>query len=391
MFFVRVVCHEQGEDGLNRRLRKSTETGRILRGHHNFAGMSGHMQKAYPAELNPMPNITLNGDLSARIDQIVSSFDGAIARGGFGGLSVSAGFPWAVSLSGGSLRIPSDGFLEGTVLSMTLKEGVIEDLSSPIQFLTRLEISDLSADAEVLFDVIERTATSAIGRFNDAAFEELLNSEDWDILGGEDADLMAPSLRMNLSGNDTLRGEAGEDRIEAANGRDKLYGGLDGDTLSGGAGQDTLYGGTGNDRVKGERGADRLYGGEGKDTLFGGEKGDQIKGGKGADRLDGGRGNDTLMGDKGADVLIGGKGNDIMTGGGGADRFRFALNSNEGRDEIVDFDINRDVIQMTGTSDTPVTFGSTDRGQVIFTPGGTEIELIGVAPGSVTLDDIDFI
>ena len=64
--------------------------------------------------------------------------------------------------------------------------------------------------------------------------------------------------------------------------------------------------GSGNDTLKGSSGKDKLWGGKGHDTL---------KGGKGNDKLWGDRGNDTLKGGKGNDSLWGGKGNDTFVFG----------------------------------------------------------------------------
>ncbi len=135
--------------------------------------------------------------------------------------------------------------------------------------------------------------------------------------------------------NDTLDGDAGDNR---------LTGGAGNDLLTGAAGADSLYGGAGDDTLLGGAGADLLYGGEGSDlvdysasaeavnidletqTASGGDaEGDQLSsiehaiGSEGNDTLRGDAGDNRLYGGRGNDILIGGAGNDILVGGRGAD------------------------------------------------------------------------
>src|SRR5262249_54878755 len=51
---------------------------------------------------------------------------------------------------------------------------------------------------------------------------------------------------------------------------DVIYGGSGNDTIKGNNGDDTLYGGSGNDIISGENGNDTIIGGYGADTLSGG-------------------------------------------------------------------------------------------------------------------------
>jgi phospholipase/lecithinase/hemolysin len=96
----------------------------------------------------------------------------------------------------------------------------------------------------------------------------------------------------------------------------------------------------------GTAGADRLVGFSGNDVL---------KGLGGADQLEGSPGNDTLVGGSQADILIGGGNRDDLTGGGaqdllqggpGRDRFIYG-NPNHGRDTIADFQIGKDIIELS--------------------------------------------
>lgn len=113
-----------------------------------------------------------------------------------------------------------------------------------------------------------------------------------------------------------------------------LYGTQGDDTLDGTASGDAIYGypegtgfpeeETGNDSLRGGEGNDRLYGGGGNDTLRGGEGYDRMYGGAGDDVLqDGGTGLDEFYGGAGNDLfLVSGSGNDTFAGGEGDDTLR---------------------------------------------------------------------
>ncbi|MEO1185493.1 MAG: lamin tail domain-containing protein, partial [Cyanobacteria bacterium J06636_27] len=116
------------------------------------------------------------------------------------------------------------------------------------------------------------------------------------------------------AGNDFLKGEAGNDVIDAGADNDRVYGGVGEDTLKGGTGNDYLNAGADNDSLEGGEGKDRLYGGDGDDTLTGGVGNDFLKGDGGNDSLDGGEGKDRLYGGDGDDTLTGGSGSDRIEG-----------------------------------------------------------------------------
>lgn len=95
-------------------------------------------------------------------------------------------------------------------------------------------------------------------------------------------------------------------------------------------GDDTITGGNEGDLLDGFRGIDSVYGQDGNDILFGAE------------------GNDRLFGGNGADTLSGGRGHDRLARGAGWDKFLFdtqpfAVNA----DRIVDFNVDRDTIQLS--------------------------------------------
>ena len=168
---------------------------------------------------------------------------------------------------------------------------------------------------------------------------------------------MTATAEGELSYDDTLEGEGGEDLLVGGLGEDFIVGGSRGDVLDGGTGNDSLYGGgapgsgpagrsyydatgarfdadgnplapddddlsggAGNDHLSGSAGHDTLDGGIGNDTLSGGSGFDTLRGGDGDDDLSGGANTDALWGEDGADTLVGGSGDDTLHGGADADQ-----------------------------------------------------------------------
>lgn len=196
------------------------------------------------------------------------------------------------------------------------------------------------------------------------------------LFGGAGHDEIAGGFGRDLlngqNGADTLTGGDGADSLYGGKGDDLLLGGSSAsgysgsaqDHLFGGSGEDTLYGGGGNDRLEGGGKADRLYGGDGFDVLYGnagndvllGDLGTAGTGGSSKDELFGGTGKDTLYGDGGRDILDGGAGDDVLYGGEGRDRliggsgsdtFAFNYADRDAVDRILDFNANRDLIDLT--------------------------------------------
>ena len=82
-----------------------------------------------------------------------------------------------------------------------------------------------------------------------------------DGFGGTDTLVNIEQVRGSEFGDDTLIGDAGNNRLEGRDGNDTLIGGEGFDNLSGGSGDDTLDGSAG--------GHDFLEGGLGNDVLIG--------------------------------------------------------------------------------------------------------------------------
>jgi len=99
------------------------------------------------------------------------------------------------------------------------------------------------------------------------------------------------------SGNDTYNGSTGRltGKVFGRQGIDTITGGVDADWFEGGTENDTLTGNAGNDRLYGQQGIDTLLGGLGADILDGGTESDTLNGGLGIDSLKGGAGNDFFV------------------------------------------------------------------------------------------------
>jgi Ca2+-binding RTX toxin-like protein len=104
--------------------------------------------------------------------------------------------------------------------------------------------------------------------------------------------------------DDTIRGDAGVNRLYGHDGDDMIFGRDGNDTLHGGQGDDMIWGGNHNDQIMGENGNDTLNGDGGNDTIYGGAGNDTINGGSGNDMLYGEAGNDTINGGSGTDTAV---------------------------------------------------------------------------------------
>ena len=144
------------------------------------------------------------------------------------------------------------------------------------------------------------------------------------------------------------------------------------------------------DKLKGTDGSDDISGLSGDDTLDGKGGEDFLNGGEDDDKLKGGGDEDELQGDNGRDVLDGGKGDDRLTGGDDNDKFKFGKDF--GKDTILDFDGEDDLIVLTAHDlkfkDLKIKY---DDGDAIITkiPGG-KITVENVEVDSLGKSDFDF-
>jgi Ca2+-binding RTX toxin-like protein len=178
-----------------------------------------------------------------------------------------------------------------------------------------------------------------------------VNIDSGVVTGGAGLDRLIGIENINASGfDDTVVGNALNNRIFGRDGLDKIYGAAGDDYLVGDAGNDILYGGDGVDSLLGGLGDDKLYGDAGNDTLIGADGRDVITGGLGDDKIYGDAGNDTISAGDGHDVVSGGLGDDVILGDAGND----SINGGMGYDTIRGGDGN-DVI--AGAEDYDTVYG----------------------------------
>lgn len=131
---------------------------------------------------------------------------------------------------------------------------------------------------------------------------------------------------LDVSGNVTLNGSGGDDRLTADGPLEIRIEGDDGaDELIGGDGRDLIVGGSGVDELDGRVGDDTVVGGPGADTVRGGVGDDSARPDLGdGDVVDLGPGRDAIH-----TVNVAGAG-DVLTGGPGTDLLIFQSHKGEG-------------------------------------------------------------
>ncbi len=232
------------------------------------------------------------------------------------------------------------------------------------------------------FDVVE---TGAAIKLDGTGFRGAILTGDKNIgaTGSDFGDAIVGNSGNNIIrtglGDDVAAGGAGNDRLEGGDGDDTLFGDAGNDILSGDEGDDLLHGGDGDDTMLGGEGSDTLFGDAGNDTLFGDA---------GNDLLDGMVGDDQLFGGAGDDTLFGGLGSDTLFGGEGADTFVMQNDPQGAIDEIMDFNHNEDIIDLSesgvSTFDQLVREDDGHGNTIIKLPDNTQFKLIGY-----TADEID--
>ncbi len=110
--------------------------------------------------------------------------------------------------------------------------------------------------------------------------------------------------------------------VLADQGKEEVHTGDGDDFINGAFQRDRIWAGEGNDWVRSGEADDLVFGEGGKDHLVGGESGDVVHGGDGNDLLEGGPGDDNLYGEAGADEFKCNDGNDA-TDNDPADTQRF--------------------------------------------------------------------
>ncbi|MEM1153069.1 MAG: FG-GAP-like repeat-containing protein [Pseudomonadota bacterium] len=101
-------------------------------------------------------------------------------------------------------------------------------------------------------------------------------------------------------------------------------------------------------------------------------------------------GNDVMNAAQGDDIIIGGSGDDILTGAAGADIF--VLSFGDGSDEIRDFDLLNDTLDLSGTGLSDIQAASTNApgGLLIEAGNGDAVLLNGLSINDLNVMDIIF-
>ena len=199
----------------------------------------------------------------------------------------------------GSGGAPNLGSLDE--LLANVDEDALQDTLDEVFDNGPLGLSDTILDLEALNDL------EAVDAESTSTFVTSLVGTILKVAGdAADVDLVLDSL---LAGDDSLKGDDDDNRLDGRAGDD---------TISGLGGDDTLLGGDEEDRISGGDGGDRLYGQAGSDTLSGGDGVDRLYGGEGEDQMAGGDGNDRYVVDNADDKVI-------EAAGGGRDSVRSSV------------------------------------------------------------------
>lgn len=191
------------------------------------------------------------------------------------------------------------------------------------------------------------------------SIENLMGTNFNDTLAGDAVD----NRLLGYDGNDLILGNGGNDRLLGYDGDDTLRGGEGADTLDGGNGSDwanyTLAAtgvrvdlsnaATNTGEATGDRYAliENVQGSALGDTLVGDAGDNRLYSYAGADLVQGNAGNDRILGYEGADTLEGGAGTDTLNGGAGADQFVFNTATGASNvDAVQDFTVVDDTLVL---------------------------------------------
>lgn len=217
--------------------------------------------------------------------------------------------------------------------------------------------------------------------------------------------LVAGAQYTGAGGTDTLisienlYGASYNDHLTGTTGDNQLWGQNGNDTMIGLGGDDTLNGWFDNDNLIGGAGQDSLNGGDGRDVLLGGLDNDTLEGGDGNDQLRGDAGQDWMSGGLGRDILIGGEFiGGVAVGDNQTDTFFYhdiaeSAVGGSTRDTIRDFEVNIDVIDLSGIDADQSTAGVDDAftfiGTSAFTGTVGELRFFNTALSTVVRADVD--
>lgn len=186
--------------------------------------------------------------------------------------------------------------------------------------------------------------------FGDAADNALLGGAGDDILwGGIGADALDGGADMDRASYTKASERVVVDMVVTSRNR----GEADGDSY---VSIEDLQGSTFNDTLRGDAGANRIWGFDGNDEIWGRN------------------GNDRLIGQDGDDIIWGGDGNDTLSGSSGADTFEVRSNDvGDGIDSVTDFVKGEDKLDISDILDGLYTDGVDDIADFVqITDDGTD-------------------
>lgn len=176
-------------------------------------------------------------------------------------------------------------------------------------------------------------ADTLAGRLGDdellgqAGDDDLVGHEDDDLLDGGEGDDELEAILLYFGSSDTLGGDTyaggpGYDNVSWFFRSENISATFDGQANDGAPGEgdnvgsdvEELLGGSGDDTIVGDDGPQRLNGSSGDDTISGGGGDDYIDGDDGDDALSGDAGDDRVEGDDHSDEVTGGTGADELVG-----------------------------------------------------------------------------
>jgi Ca2+-binding RTX toxin-like protein len=304
----------------------------------------------------------------AGIEHAALQGNGALKAIGNGGDNILAGNFGANTLDGG---IGADTLIGGNGNDSYIVDSLSDDIneypgggidtvfSNVESYVLDAGVENLTIGAGLTFGFGNELANKIVGNAGDNHVESgagndtvIGNGGNQDVFfGGDGNDLLSTG-----NGDDNLYGDAGADTMAGGKGNDEYAVDDKGDKIveAAGGGQDqvlssisytlganleglylsnpgTIGIGNGLDNfVEGQAGNQTLYGMAGKDT---------IEGGVGDDLLFAGLGDDELRANVGADTLV---------GGAGKDRFTAVASAGFVADDIMDFEMGLDRIDLTG-------------------------------------------
>ena len=231
----------------------------------------------------------------------------------------------------------------------------------------------------------------AAGDLSAANFIEAVGAPSVPVVSGTEGDdnislPTGPVEIRGLGGNDLLRAFTGEVTLVGGEGDDRMYV-YDSNTVmieNAGEGHDTVY--TRVDITLGDNIEVGATNGSGDIDITGNASDNRLTGNGDSNSLTGLDGIDIIDGRAGADVINGGAGVDFLTGGTEADSFVFGVG--DGLDEILDFELGIDTIDLSNTAfafgDLSITDGGS--GALVDYSNGTGVDVIEVA--GVTATDL---